>query len=159
MTFTINNGLAANYGPRDGKDAITRHKKDYLRHIEVSIDFQNLPVNPQDIAGLMQEIPSESIITRCHLVSLTAWTSTSGTTTLNVGLRKRDGTTISAAGLFSATTVASLTANKVTTSSGTLINNTVGLDDAYPVITPSAADLTAGTGKLIIEYLAKGMVQ
>lgn len=111
-------------------------------------------------------IPANASIVRVIFQVIEAFTSTSTTTDLQVGLAKKDGTVISATGLITATqadqtaiaVVGKLIRSDVGTA-GALINTTIGADPAELVVTPTVDDLLTGRGRIIVEYLDKGFTK
>lgn len=105
-------------------------------------------------------IPANSVILSARLRIITAFTSTSTTTDLTIGLEQADGTDIDLDGLITAaqatqTTIA-VAPSVINGASGTpaaLINATIGTVAGELVVTPSVADLLTGRAQVIVEYL------
>lgn len=127
-------------------------------------NYDDLPAGATNNLGLT--IPANSTILSAKLNIITAFTSTSTTTDLTIGLEKSDGTDIDTDGLITAAQATQTTiavANSIIDgASGTaaaLIGTTIGTDDAELVVTPSVADLTAGRAEMIVEYLLPAPTQ
>ncbi|HEY0730896.1 MAG TPA: hypothetical protein VGD33_00650 [Chitinophagaceae bacterium] len=105
-------------------------------------------------------IPANSTILSAKLRILAAFTSTSTTTDLDIGLFDSAGNEIDADGLITAaqatqTTIA-VVGSIIDGASGTpgaLINKTIGATNGELVVTPNVADLLTGRGEIIVEYL------
>ena len=136
-----------------------RVDEDSLFHTAVwDFNYDSLPAagtnNQQHV------IPANSVIVEAYLRIITAFTSTSTTTDLTVGLEQADGTDIDLDGLITAaqatqTTIA-VAPSLIKGSSGTpaaLINVGIGSAAGELIVTPSAADLTAGRAQVIVTYL------
>lgn len=149
------------YGPRStegrygGKSLDVTGKKQVARWI---FNYNNLP----DAAthGLDVIIPANSTIVSAKLNIITAFTSTSTTTTLTVGLQKASGAGIDDDGLITAAQATKTTiavANSIIDGAsgtpGALIGFTIGTSDGELVVTPSANDLLTGRAEVIVEYL------
>ncbi len=99
-------------------------------------------------------IPANAFITNAWVFVDTAWTS-GGSATLDVGLYQLAGTTIDVDGVDAAIAVATLAADAVVPADGALADGTqnVGANDAYVGVKYNTAAFTAGSGKIIIEYM------
>lgn len=98
-------------------------------------------------------IPADSIILNSYIVMDAAATS-GGSAVLNVGLYEKDGTAIDADGIDAGVAVAALTADAVIASDGALaVASNVGADDAYVGVDYDTAAFTAGSAKIVIEYM------
>lgn len=125
-------------------------------------DYNDLP--DASTNGLEYSIPANATILSAKLQIITAFTSTSTTTDLTVGLQKADGTAIDDDGLITAaqatqTTIA-VAGAIIDGASGTpaaLIGKTIGTTAGELTVIPSVADLTAGKARLIVEYIKEGM--
>ena len=132
---------------------------DCLRKTAVwDFNYDSLPVG----GATNQEhvIPANSVILSAKLRIITAFTSTSTTTDLTVGLEQSGGTDIDVDGLITAaqatqTTIA-VAPSVIDGASGTpaaLINATIGTADGELIVQSSAADLLTGRAQVIVEYL------
>ena len=85
-----------------------------------------------------------------------AFTSTSTTTDLTVGLQQANGTEIDNDGLLTAANAdqtAIAVANSIVTGSGALVGKGIGANAGELVVSSSAADLLTGAGRVIVEYI------
>ncbi len=121
-------------------------------------NYDDLPAGATD--NLAVSIPANSTIISAKLNIITAFTSTSTTTDLTVGLEQADGTDIDLDGLITAAQATQTTiavANSVIDgASGTpagLIGLTIGSAAGELVVTPSVADLLTGRAELVVEYM------
>lgn len=135
---------------------------DVIKTATWTFDYNDLPAGATNNLGL--SIPAYSKILSAKLEILTGFTSTSTTTDLTIGLEQADGTDIDLDGLITAaqatqTTIATR-GNFIDGASGTpaaLINASIGAAAGELVVTPSAADLTAGKARLIVQYIQEGL--
>lgn len=121
-------------------------------------DFNDLPVG--GATNLELSIPALSTILSAKLRIITAFTSTSATTDLTVGLEQADGTDIDVDGLITAaqatqTTIAVVGSiiDGASGTAGALINATIGAAAGEVVVIPSVDDLLTGRAQIIVEYL------
>ena len=117
-------------------------------------DYNDLP--SQGSTGLQLSIPANATIVSAKLYVDVAFTSTSTTTDLDVGLYQAGGTVIDADGLITvseATQTAIGTAGNVVTGAGALVGKTIGAAAGELKVTPSVDDLTAGAGRIVVEYV------
>ena len=121
-------------------------------------NYNDLPAGATNNLGV--SIPANSTILSAKLNIITAFTSTSTTTDLLVGLELADGTDIDADGLITAAQATQTTiavANSVIDgASGTpaaFIGTTIGTSAGELMVTASAADLLTGRAEMIVEYL------
>lgn len=117
-------------------------------------DYNDLPNYGSN--GLQFSLPANTTIVSAKLYVDVAFTSTSTTTDLDVGLYTAAGSAIDADGLITvseATQTAIGTAGNVITGAGALIGKTIGANAGELVVTPSVADLTAGAGRIVVEYV------
>jgi len=117
-------------------------------------DYNDLP--SQGSNGLQLSIPANATIVSAKLYVDVAFTSTSTTTDLDVGLYQAGGTVIDADGLITvseATQTAIGTAGNVVTGAGALVGKTIGAAAGELKVTPSVDDLTAGAGRIVVEYI------
>lgn len=164
-SWPANGGTAGDvivsYGVRttNGKFGAEQNTDDIIKRVLWDFSYNDLPDGASDALGLDHVIPANSTIVSAKLFIDSAFTSTSTTTDLDIGLyRATDGTTaISANGLITAanatqTTIA--TAGNVITGTGALVGALSDATyDAVLVVTPTAADLLTGTGRIIVEYI------
>ena len=100
-------------------------------------------------------IPALASIVSAKLIIDKAFTSTSTTTDLTVGLEQKDGTDIDINGLIEAdeaTQTAIGTAGNIVTGAGALIGKSIGANPGQVIVLGSASDLLTGEARLIVEY-------
>lgn len=127
------------------------------RVIKYVFDYNDLPVGGANNLGLV--IPANSTILGAKLRILTAFTSTSTTTDLQVGLQNSAGTEIDNDGLITAVqatqTAIGVVGSVIDGASGTagaLIGKTIGAANGEIAVVPNVNDLTAGRAEIIVEY-------
>tara|TARA_R110000772_G_C13133381_1_gene423140 strand:+ start:87 stop:572 length:486 start_codon:yes stop_codon:yes gene_type:complete len=158
MTYEIDakRGVANHYGVRttDGSKGAQSKSTGIVKRAQWDWTWDNLP--DAGANNLQWSIPANATIVSAVLYVDTAFTSTSTTTDLTIGLQEADGTEIDNDGLVEAdeateTTIA--VANSVITGAGALIGKTVGAAAGELVVTPSADDLLTGAGRVVVEYV------
>lgn len=99
-------------------------------------------------------IPANALIVSAHFVVDTAFTS-GGAGTLSIGLYNAAGTAIDADGIDATIALAALADDFAVVCDGALADGTqnVGAADAYVGFIYGTAAMTAGSGKLVIEYI------
>lgn len=157
----LKRGVTSHFGPRKtegrygGKSLDVEGKKQIARWV---FNYDSLP----DAAthGLDVIIPANSTIVSAKLNIIAAFTSTSTTTDLTVGLQDSAGNAIDDDGLITAAQATEATiavANSIIDgASGTpanLIGKTIGTTAGELVVLPSVADLLTGRAEMIVEYL------
>lgn len=153
--------VLASYGVRstNGKFGAEQNYDTIIKSVMWDFAYNDLPDGASDALGLNHIIPANSTIVSAKLYIDTAFTSTSTTTDLNIGLyRATDGTTeIDLDGLIAAaqatqTTIG--TAGNVITGAGALIGAVSNATyDGVLVVAPSANDLLTGAGRIVVEYI------
>lgn len=162
MTFETDTirGVVDHYGVRetDQKFGGRVSWNDLKKTAIWTFDYDDLP--DAHAHNLDQVIPAGSTILSAKMRIVTAFTSTSATTDLTVGLQESDGTEIDNDGLITAAQATQTTigtaGNIIDGSSGTagaLLNVSIGSANGELVVTPSVDDLTAGRAEVIVEYL------
>jgi len=154
--------VTKNYGVRDTNQKYGgRNIQDLIKTAVWTFDYDDLP----DAAASNQEqsIPANSSIISAKIRIVTAFTSTSTTTDLTVGLQESDGTEIDDDGLLTAvhlsqTTIAVAGAvyDGSTGTAGALVGFTIGTAAGELVVTPSDTDLLTGRAEVIVEYMTPG---
>lgn len=151
-------GAAQNYGPRQDAAGLSNTVSTYgpFKLVEVDFDWEDanagLPTLNADVDAAVDVIPAGSAITRAYVQVGTDWAST-GSATLELGLQEVDGDAISAAGIDSIA-VAALTPGAVIVCDGALIGAVSSATlDAQISIDDATEVFTAGTAKLVVEYL------
>jgi hypothetical protein len=149
-------GVINSYGPRttNGKYG-AYHTTDGIVH-KAMWDFVYSDLPTGATTKLNFSIPANSTIVSAKLFVDTAFTSTSTTTDLTVGLEQADGTDIDLDGLLTAVNAdqtAIAIADSVITGSGALVGKTIGAAAGELVIQSSAADLLTGAGRVVVEFV------
>ena len=151
-------GVVNHYGPREtnskfGGEYGTKTK---VKTVEYEFTYDDLPDGSTN--ALNYSIPANARIISAKFIVDAAWTSTSGTTDLTVGLEQADGTAIDADGLLTAVNLADASiedaadVGSVITGSGALVGASIGANAGELVVGSTAADLTAGAARVIVEY-------
>ena len=150
-------GVAQHYGPRttDGKYGAQQSTKNGVVKSAIwAFDYNDLPDAATN--GLGHQIPAGAIIKSATLYVDAAFTSTSTTTDLTVGLQEADGTEIDNNGLIEAdeaTQTAIGTEGNVVTGAGALIGKTIGSAAGELVVAASDTDLLTGKARVVVEYV------
>lgn len=149
-------GVANSYGPRSttGQYGASGNSDSLIRSALWEFTYNTLPV--QGTNNLQFVIPANATIVSAKLVIDTAFTSTSTTTDLEVGLYTSAGAAIDADGLLTAVNASQTTiavANSVITGSGILVGAGIGATAGELVVASSVADLLTGSGRVIVEYI------
>lgn len=162
MTFSVDakRNVVTNYGPRTTNSALGGKvdSRDNIHKAEWIFNYDNLPT--YGATNIQLSIPAYAKILRSYFEVITAFTSTSTTTDLDVGLYTSAGVAIDADGLH---TAAQLTQTAIATrglfylGAGALIGTSIGATAGELVVTPNVADLTAGRGRVIVEYVLEGV--
>ena len=157
--------VISSYGVRttNGKFGAEQNTDDVIKRVLWDFTYSDLPDGASDALGLDHVIPANSTIVSAKLIIDTAFASTSTTTDMLIGLvRATDGTTeIDLDGLITAAQATQTTIGVV----GAVIDGASGTPgalvgklsdatyDGVLTVTTSAADLTAGAGRIIVEYI------
>ena len=162
MTLAIDSkrGVTVNYGTRKTNGALGSHKdtRGLVKTLEYVFDYDNLPTYGSN--NLQASIPAYAKVISSRFEILTAFTSTSTTTDLNVGLYTSAGAEIDADGLHTAaqlTQTAIATRGLFYTGAGALVGVSIGAAAGEVVVAPTVADLLTGKARLIIEYIEEGV--
>lgn len=159
MGFEINaiRGVANHYGPRTTNmkfGAQTSQDDTAVKSAMWEFTYADLPSYGSN--NLQFVIPANATIVSAKMIVDEAFTSTSTTTDLEVGLYTSAGVAIDADGLLTAVNAdqtAIGTAGKVITGSGALVGATIGATAGELVVAPSVADLLTGAARVIVEYI------
>jgi hypothetical protein len=158
MGYESNTGLGVlnHYGPREtnGKYGAASKGTGIVKRAQWDFSYDDLPDAATDGLGFV--IPAGASIVSATLYVDAAFTSTSTTTDLTVGLQQADGTEIDNDGLVEAdeaTQTAIGTEGNVVTGAGALIGKSIGANNGELVVTPSVDDLTAGKARIVVEYV------
>lgn len=152
-------GVVAHFGQRKTNGRYGGEQSANMKRTAVwSFSYNDLPDAATHKLDL--SIPANSTILSAKLRIIEAFTSTSTTTDLTVGLQQADGTEIDNDGLITAaqatqTTIAVVNSiiDGASGTAGALINKTVGAAAGELVVTPSVDDLLTGRAEMIVEYL------
>ncbi len=110
--------------------------------------------NFDSFSGMQAFIPANAKVISCTLFALTDWADSSGTMDFDVGTYQKDGTVIDADGLIVNALEAALDAGDLVIGGGAQVGADVGGNDAYIVVDDTgAATLSAGTARLVVEYI------
>lgn len=150
-------GVAVHYGPRkivDKKYGGVFGTDNHIKSAEWVFTYDDLPAGATHNLGV--SIPANAMIVSARFEVITAFTSTSTTTDLTVGLEQADGTAIDADGLLTAvnldqTVIANV--GSLTVGSGALVGDTIGAAAGELVVAPTVADLLTGKARVIVEYV------
>jgi hypothetical protein len=150
-------GVFQSYGVRatNGKYGSQQSTKNGVVKSAIwDFDYNDLP--SAGTSTLHAVIPAGATIVSARLYVDVAFTSTSTTTDLLIGLQQANGTEIDNDGLIAAaeaTQTAIGTAGNVVTGAGALIGKTIGANAGELVVAPSTADLLTGAGRVVVEYV------
>jgi hypothetical protein len=155
-------GVTKNYGAREttGKYGSNHTRLDNIKLAKWVFDYDELPTNDSTNMGL--SIPANSTIISAKLRIITAFTSTSTTTDLTVGLRTASASSedIDDDGLITAAQATQTTIAVVNSiidgSSGTpaaLIGKTIGTSAGELYVVGSVDDLLTGRAEMLVEYV------
>jgi hypothetical protein len=100
-------------------------------------------------------LPANCYITKAYFIVESAFTA-AGAATLSIGIAQADGTVINSTGLLATAAKTTVdTIGKVSVLAGTLVGGTVtiGTNNGFVYFTTATGPWTAGSGKLVIEYL------
>ena len=158
MTFEIDakRGVANHYGTRvtNGKFGAQQNSSTLVKSAVWDFSYDDLPSAGAN--NLQLSIPANATIVSATLYVDVAFTSTSTTTDLDVGLSTSAGVAIDADGLITAANATQTTigtAGNVITGSGALVGKTIGSSAGELTVTPTVADLTAGKGRIVVQYV------
>lgn len=149
-------GVLTNYGGRPTDTQYggeTAGEMGIERKVEFIFDYDELPA--YNATSLAQIIPLGARVTSATFDVITAFTSTSTTTDLDVGLWQDDNdATYDADGLLTAVQLTQTVIGTLVRTEGTgAVVNGVPLTEACQVyITPTVDDLTAGRARIVVTY-------
>ena len=150
-------GAAQHYGPKVTNEGLPDTVSTYgvVRQLEMYVDFAQanagLPVENADTDSGTLVIPAGSLVKNAYLEVGTAWLS-AGSAVLNIGSETVAGATLDADG-FDTLAKAVLTVGAWIVLDGALVGATIGTVDAQISMDDATAVFTAGTGRLIVEYI------
>jgi hypothetical protein len=157
MTFEIDakRGVANHYGVRTTNGKFGAETCDDLVKWAVwDFKYDDLPAAGTN--NLQFSIPANATIISAELIVDTAFTSTSTTTDLTIGLATSAGVEIDLDGFITAANATQTTiavANSVITGSGALVGKGIGAAAGELVVTPTVADLLTGAGRVVVKYV------
>jgi hypothetical protein len=151
-------GVAVHYGPRvtTGKYGRYGNETGSVKTAEWTFNYDDLPAYDTDILGV--SIPAYAKIVSARLEVLTAFTSTSTTTDLLIGLESAVGVAIDADGLIAAaqaTQTAIGTRGLGVVGAGALVGTGIGAAAGKLVVAPSVDDLLTGKARVVVEYIVE----
>lgn len=159
-------GVVNHYGPRTTNEKFggqTSVDDGIVKSAVWEFSYNDLPNHTGSAVSIIgtnmqQVIPANATIVSAKLIVDTAFTSTSTTTDLAVGLYygTGTGTEIDADGLITAVNASQTTiavANAAIAGTGALVNAGVGANAGVLVVTPSSTDLLTGAGRVVVEYI------
>lgn len=150
-------GASQNYGPRETNEGLPDTVSTYglVKQLELYMDFAQvnagLPTLNADTDAGTLVIPANSLLVRSYLEVGVAFTS-GGSATLELGVETVAGGTVDADGIDSIA-VAALTAGSWTVNDGAVVGATVGAVDVQISVDDATAVFTAGTARLVVEYI------
>lgn len=154
-------GVVQNYGPRPTNEKFGGRVSwnDLKKTATWDFNYDDLPQG--NLHNLDLSIPAGSTIVsaRCRIID--AFTSTSTTTDLTVGLQGSAAEVIDLDGLLTAVHLSQTTIqvedalyDGSTGTAGALVGFGIGAVAGELVVTPSVADLLTGRAQVIVEYLS-----
>jgi|15BtaG_2_1085339.scaffolds.fasta_scaffold00834_6 hypothetical protein len=163
MSWTNSDGLLVKFGTEKGTPNVTgTHAVSPVQSLEIAVDWEDITSAASHIANVSVTdafIPAGSYIKTATLVVTEAWTS-AGSATLGIGLCQSDASTvIDADGIDAAIAKTALAADDGILCDGALVGGvaTVGSADAYVYFTTGTAAWTAGSARIVIEYVTDGL--
>lgn len=153
--------VLVHYGPRkivDKKYGGLFGHDGPVKTAEWVFTYDDLPV--ATTSELAHKIPANAMIKSARFEVITAFTSTSTTTDLAVGLEQADGTVIDLDGLLTAVNLdQAVIANTgvLVAGSGALVGDTIGAAAGVLYVTPSVDDLLTGKARVIVEYVEQSV--
>lgn len=158
MGFEIDakRGVANHYGAREtnGKFGGQQNSSTIVKSAIWDFDYNDLPSAGAN--NLQFVIPANATIVSAKLYVDVAFTSTSTTTDLTVGLQTSGGVEIDNDGLVAATDATQTaigTAGNVVTGAGALVGKSIGATAGELVVAPTVNDLLTGKGRIVVEYV------
>lgn len=149
-------GVANHYGTRTTKNKYGGQestKMGVVKSAEWHFSYDDLPAALN--SNLPQVIPANASIVSATLYVDEAFTSTSTTTDLTVGLEQKDGTDIDIDGLLTAANATQTTigtAGNVIAGTGALVGVSVGANPGQLIVDSSADDLLTGKARCVVEF-------
>ena len=149
-------GVANSYGVRNttGQYGAQQNSSGVIK--SAIWDFTYLTLPAAGANNLQQVIPAGATVVSARLVVDTPFASTSTTTDLTVGLQTSAGVEIDNDGLITAANATQTTIavdGGVVTGTGALVGKSIGATAGELVVAGTDTDLTAGAGRVIVEYI------
>jgi hypothetical protein len=149
-------GVANSYGVRNttGQFGAQQNSSGVIKSAIWDFTFNTLPAAGAN--NLQQVIPAGATVVSARLVVDTPFASTSTTTDLTVGLRTSANAEIDDDGLITAANATQTTIavdGGVVTGTGALVGKSIGAAAGELVVLGTDTDLTAGAGRVIVEYI------
>lgn len=151
-------GLKVGFGTRhtDNTQAGPYKTEGLFKQVEKRIFGVDVPSSDTSaVQGDEVPIPYNAVGVRAYIEVVEAFDSAGDAATLSIGLKEKDGTEITAAGIDADVAEADLTAGAVIVCDGAYIDTSVGDVDAYIKFTYGTEAFTAGEAVLVIEYLIR----
>jgi hypothetical protein len=165
MGFENSAGLGVNthYGVRTVDSSFGgRIDDDVVKTVQWTFSYDDLPTG--STSNMEYSIPANATILSAKMQIIDAFTSTSTTTDLLVGLVTKAGVEIDYDGFITAaqatqTTIAVVNSiiDGASGTPGALIGTTIGTTAGELSVTASAADLLTGKARLIVRYITRGL--
>lgn len=155
MSTEVHNGVRNWYGSRSTEDKLPAMIKTegYEKTMVIDFNYDDLPTESAD-GSMVIAIPADSMITSAKIHVQTAFSSgTPATDNLHFGLYQSDGTVIDADGIDAGVTVATLAEDAWIECDGALVGAGIGAADGQVRVAVVAGTLTAGTARLIVNYI------
>lgn len=149
-------GVANHYGVRTttGQYGAQENSDGVIKSAIWDFTYNTLPTPGTN--NLQFVIPANATVVSARLIVDTPFTSTSTTTDLTVGLQTSAGVEIDNDGLITAANATQTTIavdGGVVTGSGALVGKGIGATAGELVVAGTDTDLTAGAGRVIVEYI------
>jgi len=149
-------GVNSHYGARDVNEKYggSYTNKGQEKSLTWIFNYDDLPAG--GTTNFEQSIPANATIVSAAFEVITAFTSTSTTTDLLVGLEQADGTDIDLDGLLTAVQLDQATIAVVGSryaGTGALVGFTIGADAGELSVTSSVADLLTGKARVVVDYI------
>lgn len=149
-------GVANHYGVRTttGQYGAQENSDGVIKSAIWDFTYNTLPTAGTN--NLQFVIPANATIVSARLIVDTPFTSTSTTTDLTVGLQTSGGVEIDNDGLITAANATQTTIavdGGVITGTGALVGKGIGATAGELVVAGTDTDLTAGAGRVIVEYI------
>ncbi len=151
-------GVTVHYGPRTNTDRTYggEYNDGLVKQVEWVVDYTDRAL-AERTSNMAVKIPANAVIVSAKAEIIEAFTSTSTTTDLTVGLGFPTNTD-DPDGLLSATDLTQTTiatVGNLITGSGALVGATVGSEAGSLTFTSTVDDLLTGSMRILVEYIDK----